>query len=286
MRTVPISKKFRVKLTAFALTLLFSASFTATCFLCIAKLTILDEQFFCGQINKSGYARSLMNLIRDDLESHGASSGFDPKLFSGAVTMRTLEADLYREAEYLYGNRDKGADYDAIYNNILSCLRDAAISSETPIPEPDAALANTAGIITDAYRYHVSSPIPENLPQQIKHAADFIIYLIGFAFVLDAVCVLLIILVLKSRRRKFECVLKSIGSALLILLTPACFLSFSNLFANLNVSNEALYLFIQTCAASLSNVFMAVSAILFTIWIFIFIYRKIYVISRASGNSN
>jgi hypothetical protein len=275
------------------LSFMISLLLTITVVLCLLQITVFDQGFLRRQIERSRYSENIMLEVQETLSSFGMGSGFSEGFFVRTISQDMLNADIFREISRIYDGSEKRVADNRFSENLRADLT-AYVEAQTGIQNTDEeltydqqyAIDNLAEISTAAYVNIVSIPFTDQFFSVISHMRRINVWGLVLFIVLDAVCVLLVLISNKkkvSRRSKVECLMNGVSGAILIIGVPTVFLLFSGELRRISVSGRALYLLMQQYFDSVFQIVWILLGILAVIWLCGLLYRQAYILSKESG---
>jgi hypothetical protein len=139
---------------------------------------------------------------------------------------------------------------------------------------------------TSAYVNIVSIPFSDQIFAVLQRLSRMnLLGMIGL-ILLDAVCVLIILLSGKkmiSRRRKVECLMNSAAGSILMIGVPVLWLNGSSVLKRISLSGRALYYLMQRYIESVTWIGWVLLGIMTVVWLCGLLYRQAYIVSKRNG---
>jgi hypothetical protein len=204
--------------------------------LLLIQFTVLRPAFLLEQYDASGYFPHEKASLEEAFSSYGVSSGFDEDFFDGMIDTTSLRADIFLEAERLYGSSTDGADIESFRNGLNEELAAYVEDKDVEVTaEIEEALGYLADICTEAYQNAVTPPLFGIMSAILVRLKSVVT--MG---VLGAVVIFIVILIFvhKIQRRKYSTlryVSHVFGAAGLFFCAIALYLRFSGYIERIGV---------------------------------------------------
>ncbi|MDR1066049.1 MAG: hypothetical protein LBL35_01255 [Clostridiales bacterium] len=233
------------------LSFIFSILIAFTSFLTLSQVTILSEDFFRGQIEKSGYINFILNDIIDKLAAYGSVSGFGREFFEEAVSEKSVEPDVYREVSRLFTRGKKTINAAEFKEKLTAKLfEDVERRGLELTDEGQKAVNYLAEVSTAVYAQKLAIPLSDHIYGAVTNLKRLNAFALAIIVFLDILCLALLMFARTSRLRKAKYFLNSLNGALLMGLALTVTVSLSDMPSRLAISNQAIYYFIQTYVGS------------------------------------
>jgi hypothetical protein len=248
---------------------------------------VFDEGFFRKQVEASDYSDNLMENLQETLVSYGRASGFGEAVFSEAVSMDMLRADILREVSRLYQETDKRIDAASFMRNLNKSLTDDAEKRGYELSQEGVeAVDYLSRVSAEAYVNIVSIPFNEQIFNVLGRLGAMNKTGIIVAALLDVACAALLLFSASNNRKRAEGFMHAIAGAILMMGAPVLFLNFSETLRRLPLSGKALYQLSQQYIKSMAGSALIWMGVLGALWLCALIYLISVILSERSRNQN
>ena len=248
------------------LAFLLSVSFALLLCAGVAKLTALSDDYPAKVVVKSGYGEEMHKDLYEHFVSWGAACNigeeFFEYFFENTFTPEFIENDAQNYLKEIYTNKEASVNTDELNSALRTGLKEYAVRQGFGA---QATLDDDIGQITDElctmYKSYVRIPGTSTITGMVKRADKYINYaLVGLAGA-AVVCLMILLLIYKDKRKSLMYICSGFFGAFLMLLACPAYIRATNLIGKVNITAKGLYSLIVTYANGILEAVIASSAI-------------------------